>query len=381
MQELPLSRPSISEKEKQYIAEVLDSGRLSMGPWLSRFEEEMKKITGARYAIAVSSGTAALHLIIRALGITKGHEVITTPYSFIASSNCLLYEAAIPFFADIDPKTFNLDPNRIEGLITPLTKAILAVDVFGHPANWEAIDSIAKSNGLMLISDACEALGASVNGRMVGTLADTSAFGFYPNKQITTGEGGCITTNDESVAVIARSLRNQGRSRDDRMEHLNLGYNYRLNELSAALGCAQIERSKEIFAKRENVARWYAQALGELQHDILLPVEKPWARRSWFVFVIRLADHFSDASRDLLLSRLAEKGIASAPYFPAIHLQPLYKKMFGFKPGDFPITEATAARTLALPFFPQMTEEQVNYVANTLKEALPRLPKIEGAVV
>ena len=375
MQDLPLSRPSISDKEKRYVSEVMDSGRLSMGPWLNRFEEEMKKITGARYAIACSSGTAALHLIVRALGITRDHEVITTPFSFIASTNCLLYENAIPFFADIEPEAFTLDPDRIESLITPLTKAILAVDVFGHPANWTAIQDIATRHGLMLISDACEALGGSIDGQQVGNLADVSAFGFYPNKQITTGEGGCITTNDESIAVIARSLRNQGRSRDDRMEHLNLGYNYRLNELSAAIGCAQLERSDDLFGQRSTIAGWYARYLEAMQTDISLPKEMPWAKRSWFVYIVRLSDHFAEDARDELMRLLAENGIASAPYFPSIHLQPLYRKKFGFKPGDFPITEATSARTIALPFFPQMTEEQVRYVANTLKETLPRLPR------
>ncbi|ARA93327.1 hypothetical protein AWN76_009235 [Rhodothermaceae bacterium RA] len=268
---IPLSRPSLSEREHRYVNEVLRSDRLAMGPFLAAFEQRMAGVCGTRHAVAVSSGTAALHLIVRALGLGPGDEVLTTPFSFVASANAALYEGARVRFADIDPDTFALDPGQAARALTPATRALLAVDVFGVPADWPALAALAERHGLHLIDDACEALGAHIGGRPVGAWGAAAAFGFYPNKQITLGEGGCITTNDDALAARCRSLRNQGRADDARMEHVDLGFNYRLDELSAALGCAQLERLETLLARRAAVAAWYAEDLADLAEDLTLP--------------------------------------------------------------------------------------------------------------
>lgn len=373
---LPLSAPDVSALERQYVMDVLGSSRLALGPRLEAFEEKMAAACGTRHAVAVSSGTAALHCIVRALGLGAGDEVLTTPFSFVASANAALFERARPRFADIDPATYNLDPARVEDALTPRTKAILAVDVFGTPADWPALAAIAERHGLALIADACEALGAAVGGRPVGSWGDAAAFGFYPNKQITTGEGGCVTTNSDALAARCRSLRNQGRATDARMEHVRLGFNYRLGEMAAALGCAQLERLPELLERRARIAALYAEALSGLEGDLALPADPGGdAERSWFVYVVRLRDYFSEAARDALMERLTERGIGCAPYFPAIHLQPYYRERFGYAPSDFPVCEAASARTLALPFFGAMTEGDVQRVAEALREILPQLPR------
>jgi perosamine synthetase len=367
---IPLSQPSISDRERSYVADVLSSTRLSFGPYLEAFEARMAERCGTAHAVAVSSGTAALHCIVRALGLSDGDEVITTPYSFVASSNALLFEGVTPVFVDIDPATFNIDPAQIEAAITPRTRGILAVDVFGMPAPWPALHEIAEAHDLVLIDDACEAIGADVGGRAIGQWGDAASFGFYPNKQVTTGEGGCITTDSGELADLCRSLRNQGRGDDAHMRHVRLGFNYRLSELPAAVGCAQLDRLDDLLGARAHAASLYADALAPLQDMMRLPVEPSDGTRSWFVYVVQLADAFDRSTRDDLLRRLRADGIGCAPYFPCIHLQPYYRNRFGFAPGDVPVTEHVAARTLAIPFFPEITAAQIDRVADVLSNQL-----------
>jgi perosamine synthetase len=333
----------------------------------------MADIAGARHAVATSSGTAALHAILEGMGIGPGDEVITTPFSFVATANAALYVGATPVFADIDRQTLNVDPERADARVTPRTRAILGVDVFGLPADWGELKRIAIQHELRLIDDGCEALGATSHGQSVGGLADATAFGFYPNKQITTGEGGCITTDHAELADIFRSLCNQGRATTDRMHHVRLGYNYRLSEVAAALGCAQLERFEELQTRRRTLASAYERALQPLSDDLHRPPATPG--RSWFAYVIVLSDRFSAGARDQLVAELAAQGIESAPYFPCIHLQPLYRERFGYEAGSFPAAEATSERSLALPFFTGMSEDDVVAVADAVRDVLPALPR------
>jgi len=335
----------------------------------------MARRCDTEHAVAVSSGTAALHCIVSALDLEPGSDVLTTPFSFVASSNVLLYEDLRPRFVDIAPSTYNLDVDRAADAITPQTEAILAVDVFGVPADWPTLTALADEHDLALIDDACEAFGASIGGRAMGGWGDAAGFGFYPNKQITTGEGGCITTDDATLARRCRSLRNQGRADDGRMRHDRLGYNYRLDEMSAALGCAQLERLDELLDRRAAVAEMYREALAPLADHVVRPARPTRAERSWFVYVVRLRDHFAEDARDQLMNHLQAEGIGCAPYFPAIHLQPYYRDRFGFSSGTFPTCEKVAARTLALPFYGSMTPDDVARVAHTLRETLPALPQ------
>ena len=371
---IPLARPSVTEHERERVMEVLQSERLALGPHLEAFETAMAEQCDTEHAVAVSSGTGALHCIVSALDLEPGAEVITTPFSFVASSNVLLYEDLQPRYVDIDPATYNLDVERAADAITPQTKAILAVDVFGVPADWTALSALADKHNLALIDDACEAIGGAVQGTPIGGWGDAASFGFYPNKQITTGEGGCITTDNATLARRCRSLRNQGRADDARMRHDRLGYNYRLDEMSAALGVAQLDRLDTLLDRRAAVADLYQEALAPLTDDLALPARPAEAERSWFVYVIRLRDHFADDARDQLMDHLRAEGIGCAPYFPAIHLQPYYRNRFGFSPGDFPTCERVSARTLALPFYGDITREEVVRVARTLTDALPALP-------
>ena len=343
-----------------------------MGPALERFEEKMATRCHTNHAVAVSSGTAALHCIVRALDLPKGGTVITTPYSFVASSNVLLFEDLRPRLVDIDPATYNIDPAHVEAAITPSTCAILAVDVFGTPANWPRLRAIADAHDVALIADSCEALGASVRNRPIGAWGDAAAFGFYPNKQITTGEGGCITTNDATLASTCRSLRNQGRATDGEMRHVRLGYNYRLSELQAALGAAQLDRLDEILSARAEVAARYHEALEPFASDLRRPSpEIANGTRSWFVYVVELRAPWSRHHRDALCTALRNAGIGCAPYFPAIHLQPLYRERFGFTRGTFPHCESISARTLALPFFGALSDAQMTHVVEALHTHLP----------
>lgn len=364
---VPLSSPDIGKRETEMILKVLNGNILSMGPMLQRFEQLMAAFLGVRYTVAVNSGTSGLHLAVRALGIGKGDEVITTPFSFIASCNCLLYEQAIPKFVDIEPLTLNLDPERIEGKITPRTKAILPVHIFGHPADMKRILEIARKYNLAVIEDACEALGASYQRIKAGSEGDVSVFAFYPNKQITTGEGGMIATNNREIAELCRSMRNQGRDRNSKwLEHIRLGYNYRMDEFSAAVGVAQIERIEEILEKRHRAASEYTARL-EGYSWVRTPYIAPGIEMSWFVYVIRLSP---EINRETVMDYMEKEGIDCRPYFTPIHLQPFYRKRFGFCEGEFPIAEREAASTLALPFFSNLSIEQIDYVVDKLIKAI-----------
>lgn len=367
---IPLSKPDLSALEKQYVLEVLDSGQLSFGPKLKQFEQKCAQIAGRAYAAAVNSGTSALHLAVKVLGLQKGDEVITTPYSFIASSNCLLYEGIKPVFVDIEPDTYNIDPLQIEKAITPKTKAILVVHVFGQPANMEAIMSIAQKHRLYVIEDACEAIGAEWNGKRAGSFGDISVFAFYPNKQITTGEGGIFLTDHKQWHEAACSYRNQGRNPNNSwLEHERVGYNYRMSDLQAAVGLAQIERIDEILTKRETVAQRYIRFIQEEAVPVTLQSISHKCKMSWFVFVVLLP---SDVERQLVMNDLSNAGIQTRPYFPSIHLQSVYRHLFTFKEGDFPITEMISNRSIALPFYNELDEQKQRYVVKKLKEAIER---------
>lgn len=366
---VPLSRPDISDAERSLVMSVFEGPFLSMGSLLPIFEEEFAAYLGARYAVACSSGTAALHMLIRALGIGEGDTVITTPFSFVASSNALLYEKAIPVFADIESETLCMDPNEVESLLDHSVKAILSVDVFGHPADLKRIKALGDKWDIPVLQDACEALGSRYMGVMVGNprFSAGSVFGFYPNKQITTGEGGMVVTDDEHIAKLCRSMRNQGRSPGDTwLCHEILGFNYRLDELSAALGLAQIRRLDDIVARRKQVAQWYSDLLRDMDR-VTLPMKKPEADVSWFVYVVRFDESIS---RDGVASFLKQRGIDTRPYFPPIHLQPLFRRLFGYREGDFPNAEKAGRSTLALPFYSCMQYEEVSYVVDALKEAI-----------
>jgi perosamine synthetase len=365
--EIPLSRPDITEHEIEAIVSVLRTPHLSLGPKLGEFEAKLAEYAGVKYAVCVNSGTSALHLIIKALGIGEGDEVITTPFSFVASANCILFERATPVFADIDPLTWNIDPHLIEEKITSNTKAILGVDIFGHPADWDRLREIAEKYKLRLIEDAAEALGAEYKKKKAGSLADGAVFAFYPNKQITTGEGGAIVTDHEEMAELCRSLRNQGRSKDGGwLEHERLGYNYRLSDINCALGIAQLERVEELLSKRERVAQLYNERL-ETIDGIQIPYVSPHVKKSWFVYVVRLHDGLAQEDRNNIIKGLREKGIECSNYFGPIHLQPFYRRMFGYQQGDFPVTEKVAARTIALPFYSALSAHEINYCCTALE--------------
>jgi len=370
---IPLSKPDIGRKEKEAVMRVLDSEWLSMGPTVEQFEKKMADIAQTKYAVAVSSGTAGLHLAVRGLGIGEGDEVITTPFSFISSANCLLFERAVPVFVDIDPLTLNLDCSLIEKKISPKTKGILPVHVFGHPVDMNTINQIAAKNGLLVVEDACEAIGANYNGKKVGSESDAAVFAFYPNKQITTGEGGVITTNRAELAALCRSMRNQGRGNlKGWLEHCRLGYNYRLDELSAALGCAQLDRLTEILSKRERVANKYTEKLRNLK-GVESPFVMQGIQMSWFVYVIRIN---SEINRDLVMKELSMRGIECRAYFQPIHLQPFYRKIFNYKIGDYPVTEDVARTTLALPFCNNLSDEEIEYVVSNLKDVIDDISSV-----
>ncbi len=349
----------------ELVREVLESRHLSLGPKLEQFESGFAGWLGAKYASAVSSGTAGLHLALRAVGVAEGDEVITSPFSFIASSNSVLYERAKPVFVDIDPVTLNIDPAAVEAAITSKTKAILPVHIFGYPADVPALEKF----GFPIVEDACEALGAvHSDGVRVGARGNPAVFGFYANKQLTTGEGGMVTVGDQALKEKIDSERNQGRAPDmDWLDHDRLGFNYRLSDLGCALGIAQLERLDEMLSARAKVAAQYRHALEDID-ELELPCEDSDGNaRGWFVFVVQLPH---GVNRDQTIRNLGERGIQSKPYLPAIHLFSFYRERFGYKPGDFPITEDVAARSIALPFFPEMEEAQVMQVANELRASL-----------
>ncbi|MHB0856558.1 MAG: DegT/DnrJ/EryC1/StrS family aminotransferase [Anaerolineae bacterium] len=416
---LPMSSPDLTDADRAAVAEVLTGAHLSLGPRLEAFERAVAAVAGLPHGVGVNSGTSALHLAVIAAGVRPGDQVITTPFSFIASANCILYEGGLPIFVDVDPTTGNIDPALVAQAADDLAagdtrasrwlppscrgaarppagghrahegeghrpspasgrgatqrcalglRALLPVHAFGQPADMDPLLATAARHGLAVIEDACEALGAAYKGRPAGSLGDCAAFAFYPNKQITTGEGGMLVTARPTWADLFRSLRNQGRDVFDAwLNHTRLGYNYRLDELSAALGLSQMSRLDGILAARARVAGWYAERLAGLE-AVETPVVLPeTTRMSWFVYVIRLRP---PAPRDDILRRLAEQGIPSRPYFTPIHLQPFYRQRFGYAEGDFPITEDLGARSLALPFSAVMTEAQVDHVCATLKQVI-----------
>ena len=373
MMRIPLSTPDITDVEIEAVAAVLRTPWLSRGPRLAEFERELAARVGVAHGVAVSSGTAGLHLSVRACGVKAGDEVITSPFGFIASANAILYEHAVPVFVDVDPVGLNIDPERIEAAITSRTRAILVVHTFGRPAPMPRILAIARAHRLAVIEDACEAIGAKVDGRTVGSLGTCGVFGFYPNKQITTGEGGMIVTGDPELAAMCRSLRNQGRDEDEGATSdapVRLGYNYRLSELACALGIAQLGRLDTILAHRRAVAMRYHERLAG-QPDLVLPaVDVAGSQTSWFVYVVRLAPAFSGEDRDWVAAEMRRRGIGCGRYFPPIHLQPHVQAALGHRCGDFPVAEAASARTLALPFSSHITDDELDDVCETLLNLL-----------
>ena len=391
---IPMSSPSLDDAEIAAVNKVLQTRYLSIGPQIQAFEQALSSYVGTAHAIGVNSGTSGLHLAIIAAGVEEGDLVITTPFSFIASANCILYERAIPIFVDIDPQTLNIDPAMVAAAADDLArggdaakrwlppavrdtgprggtgdlKAILPVDAFGQPADYDPIRETAGRHGLVVIEDSCEAIGAEYKGQQAGTLGDAAAFAFYPNKQMTTGEGGMIVTGRQDWADLFRSLRNQGRDVFDAwLNHTRLGYNYRMDEMSAALGVSQLSRIEELLARRDQVAEWYNERLADVEGVQIPYVAPTTTRMSWFVYVVRIAPQ---VNRNQVLARLKEQGIPSRPYFTPIHLQPFYVQKFGYRRGDFPVTEGAGDTCLALPFSGVMTEDQMDYVCEHLRAVL-----------
>jgi perosamine synthetase len=369
---VPLSNPDISQDEIDAVMAVLRTGRLSMGPRIEAFEAACAALAGRKYGIGVNSGTSGLHLCVKACDIGPEDEVITTPFSFVATTNCILYENATPVFVDIDPKSYNMNPSAIEAAITPKTKAIIPVEVFGNPAHFEEYERIAQKHHLILIEDCCEAIGSVLNGRPAGNFGDCGVFAFYPNKQITVGEGGMIVTDDEKIRDLCRSYRNQGRAIKKSSGYARMGYNYRLDELSAALGEAQMKRLDTLLERRRKIAGLYDQKLSALVEEglIHLPPMLDRSTASWFVYVIRFADQFSGEDRDAIIEGLLEQGVQCSRYFEAIHTLPYIQKLLGTRAEDFPLCTAIADRTVALPFSPDLSESQVSRVVHTLENLL-----------
>jgi dTDP-4-amino-4,6-dideoxygalactose transaminase len=391
--EVRMSSPDLNDSDRQAVLDVVNTPNLSMGPKIDAFEQAFCELTGAKHAIGVNSGTAGLHLCVRAADVKTGDIVITTPFSFVSSTNVILFEKAIPVFVDVDPKTGNIDPDLLVQVVEDLflgderarrwlprrlppinqgqvnvLKAILPVDVFGQPADYDKINAVANHYDLEVIEDSCEALGGEYKGRYAGTLGDYGVFAFYPNKQITTGEGGMIVTDDDGAALFMRALRNQGRAPGDTwLQHTHLGYNYRLDEMSAALGLSQMDRLESLLQNRAKVAGWYDKYLSDIEEVTPPQLVANTTRVSWFVYVIRVDETID---RDRLAIILEEKGVPVRPYFAPIHLQPYMKQMFGYQPGDFPITEDLGERSLALPFSGKMSEEAVVTVCQRIAEAL-----------
>jgi perosamine synthetase len=368
-EQIPLARPEIGAREEELALEVLRSGRLSLGPMGERFEREFAAWLGVGDAVAVSSGTTALHLGVRALGWGPGDEVLTSPFSFVASANCLLYEGARPVFCDVDPETLDLDPAAVEASLGERSAGILPVHIFGYPAAMAELEAIAARCGLGVLEDACEALGAvDADGRRVGARGNLATFAFYANKQLTTGEGGMVVPPDDATATRLRSERNQGRAPDmGWLDHGGLGFNYRLSDLAAALGVAQLEKLDAMLARREAVAALYAEGLAGVDGLRLPGPGRGAERRSWFVYVVELPE---GADRDATIERLGVRGVASKAYLPCIHLFPHLREL-GYREGQFPVAEAASARSLALPFFTTMTESQVARVCEALAQSLP----------
>jgi perosamine synthetase len=366
---IPLSQPVIGPREEELVLQTLRSGRLSLGPMLLEFERRFAERVGVSHASAVSSGTAGLHLALRAAGIQPGDEVITTPFSFVASANCVLYEGARPVFVDIDERTLNLDPAAASAAVSGRTAGILPVHIFGYPADMPAFEQLAARNGLWLVEDACEALGATHgDGRPVGSRGHPVVFAFYPNKQMTTGEGGMVVCPSAELKERIDSERNQGRAPDmGWLDHDRLGFNYRLSDLACALGVAQLEHLDELLDGRARVASLYNEALADVEGVELPCPDQDGDRRSWFVYVVKLP---AEVERDAAIEALRARGVDSKPYLPAIHLMSFYRQRFGHREGEFPVCEDVARRSLALPFFPQLSEGQIAQVTEALREVL-----------
>jgi perosamine synthetase len=366
--EIPLARPFFDEREEELVVDVLRSGRLSLGPTIDRFEELLAERVGAPYAAAVSSGTAGLHLLARSAGLGPGDEAITSPLSFVSSANCFIFEGATPAFADVDPRTLNLDPAALEAAITDRTKAVVAVDMFGYPCELDEIRAVCKRHGLALIEDAAEALGAEYKGRPVGGHGVSAVFGFYPNKQVGTGEGGVVVTYSEEERQLLRSLRNQGRDYDGGawFHHVRLGFNYRWTDVQAAIGIGQLEKLDLLLARRSEVAERYTRLLADMEVEPLC-ADDTEHRRSWFVYVVALP---AGVDRDRVMDGLRGQGIGTADYVPCVHLQPYMRETYGFGEGMYPVAEDVASRTLALPFFPQLEAEDQERVVEALRSAL-----------
>jgi perosamine synthetase len=366
---IPLAKPSLSEREAALVLDTLRSGRLALGPRLPEFEGALARRLGVPHLSAVSSGTAGLHLAVRAAGVEAGDEVITTPFSFVASANCLLYEHATPVFCDIDPRTLNVDPSAAEASVSTRTTGLLPVHIFGYPADMPGFERLAAERGLWLVEDTCEALGAThADGLQVGARGNLAVFGFYPNKQLTTGEGGAVVCPDEETKRRIDSERNQGRAPDmGWLDHDRLGFNYRLDDLSCALGLAQLGRLDDLLAARARVAALYTAALSGVE-DLVLPCpDEGGDRRSWFVYVVQLPP---GVDRDEAVVAMRARGVDTKPYLPAIHLMSFYRRRFGHREGQFPVCEEVARRSLALPFFPELSEAEVEKVVEALGEVI-----------
>jgi perosamine synthetase len=391
---IPLSLPDITDIEVRSVVATLRSGRLSIGPRVEEFERLVARRTGRSHAIAVSSGTAGLHLALTALGVGPGDEVVTPAFSFVASANCILQVGAKPVFVDCDPRTLNMRAEDVESHITDKTRAIIGVEVFGNPAGMPQLAALSNKYEIPLVEDACEGLGGRLGGEPVGRFGRVAVFGFYPNKQITTGEGGMIVTHDDHLADLCRSMRNHGRSahplpptgdefdeEEDRgetparlgswLDHERMGYNYRMSELNAALGAAQMRRLDELIEARQCVAEAYTRRL-ITNADLIVPTVESETFMSWFVYVVRLSDRFTQDDRDEIIAGLRRHDVGASDYFPPIPLLPHYQRLLGHRPGAFPVAESVSHRTIALPFFTRLTEREVDLVCQTLDLMMTR---------
>jgi len=368
VREIPLARPLLDEREEELVLEVLRSGRLSLGPTIDRFEELIAERVGAPYVAAVSSGTAGLHMLARSAGLGPGDEAITSPISFAASANCVIFEGATPVFADVDPRTWNLDPAAVEAAITERTKAVVTVDMFGYPCELDEIRAICERHDLALIEDAAEALGAEYKGRPIGSHGPSGVFGFYPNKQLATGEGGVVFTHSEQEWQLVRSLRNQGREYAGGawFHHVRVGWNYRWTDVQAAIGIGQLEKLDRLLELRSQAARRYGELLADVDVELVC-ADDAEHKRSWFVYVVALP---AGVDRARVMAELRAQGIGTAEYVPCVHLQPYMRETYGFAQGACPVAEEIASRTLALPFYPQLEAEDQQRVVETLRAAL-----------
>ena len=384
---IPLSKPDINEEDVKVVVEVLKSGRLSMGPYTERFEKAISEYVNAKHGVAVSSGTAGLHLVLKAMGVERGDYMIVPSFTFVASANVALYEGVIPLFVDVEEETLNVSKDSLEDLLIRIKKGkvkildevvdpnkvkyFMGVDIFGHPLDWDEILEVTNEWGLEVLEDSCEALGAEYKGKRVGKFGLAGVFAFYPNKQITTGEGGVVVTDDESIAKLVRSMRNQGRGEENEwLLHVRLGYNYRIDEMSAALGYSQMLRIDEILEKRKKVAENYNELLKDYEWVKTPSVKEYVTRMSWFVYVIRLSP---DVNRDKVMRYMEEKGVQVRNYFQPLHLQPFYRRTFGYDEGMLPITEEESKKTLALPFYNDLSLDEQKVVVETLREAVERV--------